>query len=246
MAGSYKLRTNIADVQHNTNGHSGSKIQEFIIGKSIPICEKMENDRKRKCSKNAIAKQNKPKAYRNEEPPNKKKKKTHYGDGREDDDMTESEFQLAKIRHMKRLDENQLGRVLLEIETRAQHNSFKWTEIRRLLLTSSYFGRILNVRSRQSYTKIVEEILYQNSRYSNTAESRHQRIYELNALSIFSSQYPYYSIMKCGIFIDEEISSLGNICYFAQLLFNLLVQLASFNLLLLVHYEVKFAGYETL
>lgn len=84
--------------------------------------------------------------------------------------MTESQFELAKIRHLKRLGDNQMDRVVIEIETRAQHHSFKWTEIRRLLLTSSYFGRILNVRSRHSYTKIVEEILYKNSRYANTAE----------------------------------------------------------------------------
>lgn len=209
MDGSYELRTKVADVQFNTKGHSGSTIQEFIFGESTSACKKMENTRKRKCLKNAIAKQNKPKSYTYKEPPNKKKKKQHYGDGHEDVDMTPSDFEVAKNRFLERIKENQINRLSIERETRAQKHSFKWMETRRLMLTSSYFGRILNVNNRKSYTTIVEDILYHNIQYSNTAEGRHQRMYEMEALSIFSDVYPFESIDKCGIFIDEEFPFLG-------------------------------------
>lgn len=211
MDGSYELRTNIADVHYNSEGHSGSKIQEYIFGKSIPMCEKMENVRKRKCSQNSIAKKNKPKSYNSDEPPKKKKKtKKNYGDGHQDVDMTESQYDVAKARHFQRLIENQTDRNIIQMCTRAQNHSFKWIETRRIMLTSSYFGRILNVRNRSSYTNIVEEIVYNNIRYANTAEMRHQRIYEVNALPIFCNVYPFEPIEKCGIFIDKKLSFLGS------------------------------------
>lgn len=208
MDGSYEMRTNTADVQYNTGGHSGSRIQEQIFGKSTNITKKLENKRKRKCLDNAIAKQNRPKTYTNDEPPKKKQKK-HYGEGREEVDMTDSQFDCAKIRHFKRLGENQKDRLEIEADTKAQHHSFKWTEIRRIMLTSSYFGRVLSVRSRTSFTKIVAEILYNNMQYANTAEMRHQRLYEKFALPIFTRLYPYQPTTKCGIFIDGELSFLG-------------------------------------
>lgn len=40
----------------------------------------------------------KPKTYVTDEPPNKKPKKKHYGEGHEDLDMTQSEYEVAKSR----------------------------------------------------------------------------------------------------------------------------------------------------
>lgn len=77
------------------------------------------------------------------------------------------------------------------------------------LLTTSYFGRILNVISRKSYTKIVEEIIYKNIQYSSTAEVRHQRTHQKDALAIFSMIYDDELIYPCGIFIDAEFCFLG-------------------------------------
>lgn len=169
----------------------------------------MENVRKRKCLKNAIANQNKPKTRCSDQPPNKKKKTKHYGDGHEDVDMTPLAFEMAKNRFLERISENHINRDNIQTETRAQRHSLKWMEIRRLILTSSYFGRILNVRNRNSYSTIVEDILYKNVQYANTAEVRHQRMYEAAALSIFSGVYPFESIDKCGIVIDEKYAFLG-------------------------------------
>lgn len=209
LDGSYELRTKIADVQFNSEGHSGSKIQEYIFETTSPLCTKMENARKRKCLRNAIAYEKKPKIRCSDEPPSKKSKKKHYSDGREDVDMTSSAFEVAKNRRLESLRENQINRTDIEANTLLQHHSFKWMEVRKFMLTSSYFGRILRAKNRKSYTNIVHEIAYNNVRLSNTAEIRHQRMYESEALSAFSNSYPYKSIQKCGIFIDEEFSFLG-------------------------------------
>lgn len=247
----------MAGVQYNTGGHSGSKFREFIFGKSTPIIEKMENDRKRKCKKNAIAREEKPKTFVNDEPATKKKKRKYYADGHEDLDMTDEKYEVARARFLQRLRENQMNRLNIQIETRGQPHSFRWIEVRKLLLTSSYFGRILNVRSRRSYTNIVEEILYKNIQYSNTADMRHQRIYEKEGLRIFVEVYKFDIINSCGIFIDKKLSFLGiyfrnnvmkrklsknillhglkdtTLCFFAKFSI-LLMQPSSFNLILLI------------
>lgn len=199
----------MAEAQYNTGGHSGSKFQEFIFDDSTPMMRKMENDRKRKCAKNAIAKENKPKNFHNDEPAAKKKKKQYYADGHEDLDMTDLQYEVARARFMQRLQDNQMNRLNIEVETRGQPHSFRWIEVRKLLLTSSYFGRILNVRGRRSYTNIVEEILYKNIQYANSADMRHQRIYEKEGLRIFTEMYPFDTINSSGIFIDAKLSFLG-------------------------------------
>ncbi len=208
MAGSYKLRTNIASIQYNTEGQSGSKIHQLIFGKSSALIEKMESSRKRKCNKNAIDKKDKQKDFATDEPPTKKYKRK-YADGHEDLDMTNSEYEVAKTRFLERIRENQMNRLNIEIETRGQPHAFRWIVERKLLLTSSYFGRILNVRSRNSYAKIVEEIVYKNIQYANTADMRHQRIYEKEGLRIFVQLYPFDSVDTCGLFIDDKLPFLG-------------------------------------
>lgn len=209
LAGSYKLRTNVAGVHYNTSGHSGSRIQKQIFNESNRIIEKMEAKRKRKCNRNAIARKDKPKKFVTDEPPKKKKRKQYYADGHEELDLSEARFEVAKTRFQNRYRENQIDRINIETETRSQPHSFRWIEVRKLLLTSSYFGRILKARSRHSYTNIVDEIMYKNLQYANSADMRHQRIYEKEALQIFAEVYPFEPINRCGIFIDETLSYLG-------------------------------------
>lgn len=170
----------------------------------------MENTRKRKVDSNAIAKQNKPKKPKLDEKATKTKvNPIRYGLGREGEDATESAFETTKNRMFERLRENQANRDALIVETKAQRHSFKWMQTRRNMLTSSYFGRILNVNHRKSYTKIIEEIIHKNVQYSNTADLRHQRSYQMEALSIFSKEYGSEPISQCGIFIDPEFCFLG-------------------------------------
>lgn len=210
LAGSYKSRTAISDVQHNTEGHSGSKYHEFAFGEVLKSCLDMENKRKRKLEKNAIVKQSKPKKPRfSKSSTSKKGKRKHYGAGREEIDFTPQAFEIAKARFFEKLLDDQKNRISIEVETRGQRHVLKWVVIRRNLLTPSYYGRILNANNRKSYTKIVEEILYQNENFGNTAEARHQRIYEMDALQIFFDTYGSSSVSTCGMFIDEVYPFLG-------------------------------------
>lgn len=170
----------------------------------------MENKRKRKLKQNAIARQSKPKKVRYSKPKNKKeKRRRRYGPGREDVDLTPSAYEQAKTRFLEMLREDQNNRDDIELETRGQRHVLRWSLVRRNLLTPSYFGRILNVNSRNSFTKIVEEILYKNEKFANTAETRHQKMFEMEALHIFSDLYGSESIEDCGIFIDTEFEFLG-------------------------------------
>lgn len=178
----------------------------------MDTCVKLENSRKRKVNANAIAQQSKPKKTRFTKAPknkNKGKQKIRYGPGREDVDISPSSYQTAESRLLNKLRENQINRETVEIETRGLHLNQKWIVVRKDLLTPSYFGRILNANSRKSYTKIVEDILYKNDRFSNTAESRHQRMFELEALEMFFDLYGSESVIRCGIFIDTEFAFLG-------------------------------------
>lgn len=209
LAGSYQSRTAMSDIQHNTEGHSGSSYHEFAFGEVPQPFLKLENTRKRKLEKNAIAKKAKPKKGRWDEPSKKTNKNKHYSFGHEEVDYSPSAYQLAKDRTMEKLLEDQLNRGAIEMETRGQRHIAKWIVTRKNLLTPSYFGRILNVISRKSYTKIVEEILYKNEMFSNTAEIRHQRMFQLEALEFFCDLYESDSISSCGIFIDAEFPFLG-------------------------------------
>lgn len=207
---SYKCRTDIAKVQHNTEGHSGSTFHEITYGNSMQSCLKLENTRKRKVVLNAIAKEIKSKKPKLDEPGTKKKGTIkHYGAGREEVDMSQPAYELAKNRFLGKLLEDQVNLEIIEMETRGQLHSFKWMTTRKNMLTSSYFGRILNVRNRNSYAKIVEEIIHKNIRYSSTAENRHQRMHENDALSCFSTLYEDELIFRSGIFIDAEFCFLG-------------------------------------
>ena len=210
LAGSYKSRTAIADVQHNTDGHSGSKYHEFAFGEVPQPLLKLENERKRKLNKNTIANQSKPKKMRFTKSTAKTKPtRTLYGPGREDTDFTPHAYEVAKKRFLEKLHDDQLNRGTIEVDTRGQNYNSRWPVIRKNLLTPSYFGRILNVNSRKSYTKIVEEIIYKNEKFANTADTRHQKMFELEGLQVFYDLYGLESVTECGIFIDTEFAFLG-------------------------------------
>lgn len=172
---------------------------------------KLENARKRKVKQNAIYKDNKAKKPKLEGKNAKTKAKPkRYGVGHEELDWEESVFETAKQRFLEKLTDNQNNRSSLVKETVLQRSSFKWMKVRKGLLTSSYFSRVLKANNRKSYTKIIEEIIHKNVQYSNTAELRHQRWYQLEALPIFSRIYGSEPISQCGIFIDPQFCFIGN------------------------------------
>lgn len=192
----------------NSGYHALSTFQQFKYGKILPAVLKMENKRKRKVEINTIRKEEKKKC-RVDEQPSGNKKKQGYGEGHEDVDMTTAQFETAKNIFLDRLNEDRIGRHSIQTKTREQRYSTKYCELKQDLLTSSYFSRILHARSRKSYKKIVEDILYHNTLYSNTADQNHQRLYEIEALETFSRVFDNELIDRCGIFIDDKYSFFG-------------------------------------
>lgn len=129
-------------------------------------------------------------------------------EGHEDVDMKQDDFEVAAKIFLERLNEDRMNRDSIQAQNVDQRFSTKYLEVKQYLLTSSYFSRILNVRSRKGYKKIVEDILYHNIQHSNTADLTRQRLYEVEALEVFNNLYKKVSIDTCGIFIDEEYSFL--------------------------------------
>ncbi|KAG4080104.1 hypothetical protein HA402_008175 [Bradysia odoriphaga] len=209
LARSYKSRTAMAGVHLNSGYRAGSTFQQFKYGKVLPEMIKMENKRKRKVVLTAISKQKNPKKRRVQDDEGGKKKKKAYGEGHQDVDMTPAQYETAKTIFLDRINEDQSNRLRIELQTQDKRYSDKYCQIMQDLLTSSYFSRVLHARNRKSYKKIVEDILYHNILYSNTADLVHQRLYEQEALELFSSLYKSESIDVCGVFIDAQFSFLA-------------------------------------
>ncbi|KAJ6639805.1 hypothetical protein Bhyg_12552 [Pseudolycoriella hygida] len=209
LAGSYKGRTAIAAVHFNTKGRSTTTFQKSKYNSVTPASLKLEMRRKRKVVENTRRLENNRKSRQKDQTPGGKKKVRQYGDGHEDLDFTQSQYDLAKSNFLQQLEDNRHNRAALELETRGQRFVSRWSEIRQYLLTTSYFGRILNARNRNSYPKIVEDILYHNSQYSNNAATVHSRLFEKEALLVFCENYSSEDVDVCGIFIDAEYCFLG-------------------------------------
>lgn len=199
----------MAGVHLNSGYQAGSTFQKFKYMKALPEMLKMENKRKRKVKITTIRKQENPKKLRVQEDEGGNKKKRSYGEGHQEVDMTPAQYETAKKIFLDRINDDQVNRHRIELQTRDKRYSDKYCQIMQDLLTSSYFSRVLHARNRKSYKKIVEDILYHNVLYSNAADLVHQRLCEQEALDLFSSLYMSESIDECGVFIDTEFSYLA-------------------------------------
>lgn len=211
LAGSYKARAAIAAVNFNTNGQTTSTFQKFKYDNPQPAIVQLEKQRKRKVIDNAIRSAQNPekRKKKNEENQANKKKKNEYGDGREELDFTPAQLELAKKIFLDQLEQHRLNRLTTEVMTRGQRYNSKWFEVSQNLLTTFYFGRILCARNRKSYQKIVEDILYHNYMFSNTADLVHQRLHEKEALELFCNIHKNETVDVCGIFIDPKHCFIG-------------------------------------
>lgn len=77
-----------------------------------------------------------------------------------------------------------------------QKHNLKWLEMRKKLINCCYFGRIINARGPKSYKKMLYEMLYSTSESGNTAELRHQRLYDTEALKMFSLVHRKHELKK--------------------------------------------------
>lgn len=108
--------------------------------------------------------------------------------------------------HFNRIKRRQNNRIRIETDTILKKHSPYWHEIRQDSLPAPHFYRIVNAIKRDSYTNILEEIMYKRSEFGNNAQIKHQRLVERDALAVFENLYPDEDLKECGLFIDKELS----------------------------------------
>lgn len=197
----------MAAVQHNTNYHGGSEFHKVYFETQSDSCRKLENQRKRKLTANAVARQKKPRnapSYDNEA------SQIGYGEGCQSADKTGRAFELSVERELARLEENRTDRELILRSTIDRENCAKWHVIRQNLIPSFYFPRIINANSPKTYTNLTFEMLYNSKEFANTADRKHYKLHEMEALHSFGTIHSEYPLEKCGIFIDKDLCFLGS------------------------------------
>lgn len=202
MAGSYTARVSAAVVQFNSKGHAGSQFHERFSIIPNNYCLKIENARKAHYVKNEIARQAKPRKHA-------VKDKNVKGYKVQKEDISERALVVSMNLELVRLEENRANRDIVLENTLGQKHNQKWKEIRKKLINCNYLARILNARGPKTYEKLLEEMMYSPVDLSNSAEMRHQRLYEPEALKMFALIHKKYKLEKTGIYIDEKLSFLG-------------------------------------
>lgn len=76
-------------------------------------------------------------------------------------------------------------------------------------MPANHFYKIVNAVKPDSYTNILQELMYNRSEFGNNAQIKHERLVERDALNVFEDLFPDEDIQDCGIFIDKKLSFLG-------------------------------------
>lgn len=167
---------------------------------------KVENQRKEKLLRNEIARKAKPRVRRMVN--DNRNSKVGYGENC-GPDMEPEALKLAIGVQIAKMDANKAKRESIQTDTIGQRHCLNWLNMRKELINSEYFSKIVNARGRKSYTNILAKLMYEHNEFAKTADLRHQRLFEVDALNCFSLVYPKHSLQSCGIFIDKEYSFLG-------------------------------------
>lgn len=153
LAGTYGGSVGECVVHWNSGFQSGTEYHNFKVGESSNI-NKLEMSRKRKCETNLMKKQLNPKKRKVIEPEEMGAKKS-YGLNRQGPDMQPDVYERAKERFIKKLEERREDRVAIQKKTVGQSLISYWFEVRRDLLTSSFFGRIVNAQDKSSFKNLI-------------------------------------------------------------------------------------------
>lgn len=155
-------------VQFNSKGYSGSLIHQLRNKNAGKLCFKIENERKRRCARNAAKRLLKPrrKIFKDTVKSNR-----FYGPDCQRTDMPERLFELAKQAELAERDADKVNSGKILTETYGQRHNTRWFEVRRKLVHSHYFHRIVNAISPKSFKNIVDEMLYSPPDLGKTAAS---------------------------------------------------------------------------
>lgn len=201
LAGSYGARVSAAVVQYNTKGHAGSHFHNVHSVDTASSCLKIENARIRHNVRNEIARQTKPRVR-----VAKDKDTKCYGEPQKPD-LTGNAFETAKMNVLDKINTDRLNREIILANTYSQRHNDEWKIARKRLINCNYFGQIVHSRSPNSYKRLLFEMMY--SPKDNSAENRHRRAHEAEALNMFSLLYKEHELEKTGLFIDKECGYLG-------------------------------------
>lgn len=163
----------------------------------------MENCRIDHYAKNEAARKVKPRKKAT-----KDKTTKDYKDGQRTD-LSGRAYEAAKDIQLEKLQTNRDNRDNIIKDTHGQKFNRNWKDYRKKLINCTYFGRIVCARGPKSYANILEEMLYAPIDSGNTAQACHQRLYEKDALNMFSLVHNKYELQKTGLFIDKELGYLG-------------------------------------
>lgn len=121
------------------------------------------------------------------------------------EDITNEQFTFLTKKIIDKMNLDVANRHKIERETILQANCPYWHEVRKIRVTASNFGKILNVRTRKSYKNIVKNILYSSfgSKYTeygtrNEPKALQQTMIKENII-----------ILPCGIFIHKKYPCLA-------------------------------------
>lgn len=190
-------------MQYNTKGHAGSEFHKHNNIVPNNNCRRIENWRINHYAQNEAARKLKPRKRAT-----KDKTTKDYKDGQRPD-LSDRAYDTAKSIQLEKLQRNLEERDNILKDTHGQKFNRNWIDYRKKLINCTYFGRIVCARGPKSYANILEEMLYAPIDSGKTAQACHQRLYEKNALKMFSQVHSKYELQQTGLFIDKELGYLG-------------------------------------
>ncbi|KOB65541.1 Uncharacterized protein OBRU01_22709 [Operophtera brumata] len=198
----YAMRCNAAALSFNTKKPL-SLLHKSIVGRSPRgKIHKLEGGRTQRLEKNKIYKKIKKRIFEN-----KCISSANYGEDCTKPDMSNEMMEEAKKLFLKNLEKNEYQRKQIERDTIFQSDSSEWLELRRNLLTSSNFGKIIKRRSNISCSNIVRDLIYKKP-IDHVRSIKHGREKEAIAKQQLEKE-KNIKIQACGLFLDEKIPFLG-------------------------------------
>lgn len=122
--------------------------------------------------------------------------------------MDNETFEMAKETFLKNLEKTDEERREIEETTKLQNESGEWMELRRKLLTSSNFGKVVKRIKTNPCAKMVQNMLYAPN-ISHVKSIDHGNKHEKIARQQLSDMLKV-KIDLCGLFIDENLPFLGS------------------------------------